>query len=40
MINGVEGLCKIYENYTVDKAIVDINRLAVCSINQGSKGTV
>ena len=24
MINGVKGLFEIYENYTVDKAIVDI----------------
>ena len=40
MINGVDGLFKIDENYTVDEAIVNINRPAVCSINQGSKGTV
>ena len=33
MINGVKGLFKTDENYTVDKAIVNINRPDVCSIN-------
>ena len=30
MINGVEGLFKIDENYTIDEAIVNINRPNVC----------
>ena len=36
MINGVEGLLKTDEIYTVDEAIVNINRPAVYSINQCS----
>ena len=40
MINGVEGLFKIDENYTVDKAIININRPAACGINQCGKSTV
>ena len=37
MINGVEGLFKIDENYIVDKAIINLNGSAVCGINQCSK---
>ena len=40
MINGVEGLFKIYENYTVDEPIININRPVVCGINQCGKSTV
>ena len=40
MINGVEGLFKIDKNDTVDKAIININRPAVCVINQCGKSTV
>ena len=40
MINGVEGLFKIDENYTVDKAIININGPAVRGINQCSKSTM
>ena len=40
MINGVEGLSKIDENYTVDKAIVNINRPNVCSKTEHSTTTV
>ena len=40
MINGVERLFKIDENYTVDKAIININGPAVCGINQCSKSTM
>ena len=39
MINGVEGLFKVDENYTVDEAITNINRPAVCGINQCGKRT-
>ena len=39
MINGVEGLFKIDENYIVDKAIININLPAVRSINQCGKST-
>ena len=40
MINGVEGLFKIDENYTVGKAIININGPAVHGINQCSKSTM
>ena len=40
MINDVEGLFKIDENYAVDKAIININRPAVRGINQCSKSTM
>ena len=40
MVSGVESLFKNNGNYTVDKAIVNINRPAVYSINQRSKSTV
>ena len=40
MINGVEGLFKIDENYTVDKVIININRPAVRGINQCGENTM
>ena len=40
MISVVEGLFEIHENYTVDKAITNINRPAVRDINQCDKSTM
>ena len=37
MINGVEVLFQIDENYTVDKAPININRPAVRGINHCGK---
>ena len=39
-MNGVEGPFKIDENYTVDKAIININRPATRSINKCVNSTI
>ena len=43
MVNGIEGFFKIDENYTIlgpGHSVINVNRPAICRVDQHSKGAV
>jgi hypothetical protein len=40
MVNGIKGFIEIDDDYTINQAIVDVDRPAICGFNQCSKCTM
>ena len=40
VVNGAKGFLEINEDYTINRAIVDVDRPAICGFDQRSKSTV
>ena len=40
VVNGVKGFFEINEDYTINKAIANVDRPAICGFDQRSKRTV